>query len=286
MILLEKCLVLLVNYKVFILEVFANQFQIFVVVFARLLATFSIAPFFASESFSFVSKVVLSLFISILIVPVIQIPNEFNTTITSKYFGIILEQVFIGLVIGMGLQMIFAAFQLAGEFFSTQMGFNIGEVMDPLSQTSTPLIANLKNLIGLYVFFISGCHLWVIQSIAYSFNILPYFKYNILTVAASTQSFMDFLMLMCSGMFIVALKIALPVMGTLLLVAFSLGLVSKASPQMNLLTLGFPVQILTAFAVLTIIAPNIIEVMLEQFDLYFKHLDTFLHKWAKFNAHQ
>ena len=265
------------------MEVFATKFQEFVVVFARILAVFSIAPFFSSESFSFVYKVVIAMFISILIVPVLNLPEDFSSNVTSKYYSIILEQVFIGLVIGMGLQMIFAAFQMAGEFFSTQIGFNIGEVIDPLSQTSTPLMGNLKNLIGLYAFFISGCHLWLIEATTYSFTILPYFKYNVLQVATSAQSFMDFLMLMCSGMFIIALKIALPIMGTLLLVALSLGFISKASPQMNLLVLGLPIQILTTFAILTILSPVIIEVMLEQFDLYFKHLDTFLLKWAHFN---
>ena len=59
-------------------------------------------------------------------------------------------------------------------------------------------------------------------------------------------------------MFGIALRIALPIVGTLLLVSITMGLLAKAAPQMNLLMIGFPISITVAFIILIAILPNFI----------------------------
>lgn len=94
------------------------------------------------------------------------------------------------------------------------------------------------------------------------------------------DSMFTYLLQLSSGMFIIALKIALPVMGTLLLVSLTLGILSKAAPQMNILMLGFPIKILIAFVVLTITMPIIVQTMFSQFDTFFDHMDVILKRWS------
>ncbi len=262
------------------MEIFASKFQEFSALFARMLAMFAVTPFFGGQVFSYFYRIALAFWISLMIVPVLNMPPQFAELIQTKYMIILLEQAIIGFMIGIGLQILFASFQMAGEFFSVQMGFGISEVFDPLAQISLPLLGTIKNLIALFVFFVSGSHLWIIRAVVFSFEKIPYFELDFLTNASSHQGIMDYIILLSSGMFIVALKIALPIMGTLLMVSITLGILSKAAPQMNILMLGFPLKILVAFLVLTLISPVIVELMLEQFDLFFNHLDTFLKAWA------
>jgi len=134
-------------------------------------------------------------------------------------------------------------------------------------------------MIALYVFFVSGSHMHLIKGVVYSFHRIPYFTENFLTAGSAHNAIMKFLVLLSSGMFIVALKIALPVMGTLILVSLTLGMLYKAAPQMNILMIGFPLKILIAFIVLALISPVIVEMMFAQFDIFFNHLDFMIGKW-------
>ncbi len=261
------------------MEIFANKFQEFTILFTRMLAMLSVAPFFGGQSFAYFYRVALSFLVSLIVVPVVQLPLEFQELIENQYFTLLMEQVFIGLVIGLSLQFMFASFQMAGEFFSVQMGLGISEVFDPLSQISLPLMGIFKNLIATFVFFLSGSHLWLIRSIVFSYEKLPFFPKNILQDLLWHKNIIKFMIFISSSMFIIALKIALPVMGTLLLVSITLGVLSKAAPQMNILMLGFPLKIFTAFIILAFISPTIVTIMYEQFDIFFQYLDEMLNSW-------
>ena len=62
-----------------------------------------------------------------------------------------------------------------------------------------------------------------------------------------------------------ALVIALPVMGTLFLITICTGLLTKAAPQMNLLSEGFPVMILVAYFVIATVMPDLIDFFVRAF---------------------
>ncbi len=69
--------------------------------------------------------------------------------------------------------------------------------------------------------------------------------------------------------------IAFPILGTLMLVSVTMGLLAKAAPQMNLLMLGFPIQIGLGFFILFICVPFLME--------YFSRLiDSALYKVMEF----
>ena len=61
-------------------------------------------------------------------------------------------------------------------------------------------------------------------------------------------------------LFLNAMIMSLPIMGTLFLIHVTMGLLTKAAPQMNLLSEGFPITILVTFFLLTIMFPFMINV--------------------------
>ena len=71
-----------------------------------------------------------------------------------------------------------------------------------------------------------------------------------------------------------ALVIALPVMGTLFLITVCTGLLTKAAPQMNLLSEGFPIMILVAFTIIAIAMPSIIDFFVRSFNKGFADLEN------------
>jgi flagellar biosynthetic protein FliR len=62
-----------------------------------------------------------------------------------------------------------------------------------------------------------------------------------------------------SNLFAQSLILAFPILGTLFLISVVTGLLSRAAPQMNLLTEGFPVSISVAFLLLFASLPFMAE---------------------------
>ena len=192
-----------------------------------------------------------------------------------RYFLSVLREIGIGLFIGFLITMIFAAFQLAGQFFAVQIGFGINEVLDPLSQISIPLVGQLKNMIGLLIFLVINGHHFLVKAIYRSYELAPIFPLG----NEASSGLLKFLVHSMSGMFVIALKIALPVVATIFLVTVSLGILAKAAPQMNIMMLGFPFKIAVAFGVMILITPLIIRIMNVSLERTFKFISKVLIYW-------
>ena len=77
-----------------------------------------------------------------------------------------------------------------------------------------------------------------------------------------------------SRLFLDALVIALPILGTLFLTSLATGLISKAAPQINILSEGFPISILTAFLLIFASLPFMTEAFARIIDSGFASLQS------------
>ena len=234
-----------------------------------------IAPFFSSQMIPQRIKVMLAFWISLVIYPTvaslnINIPNNMGL-----YGLLVVNEVAIGIYIGFLVAMIFTAFQLSGQYFAVQMGFGFTEVLDPLAQVSVPLIGQLKNFMGLLVFLVINGHHLLIQAVYRSYELAPLIGLD----KGSTGGLLKFLLISFTDMFVIALKIALPIIGVIFLISVSMGVLAKAAPQMNIMMLGFPFKIIMAFALLILMTPLIIRIMNVSLDRTFQFISKVLHNW-------
>lgn len=257
------------------MEYFVNHFQVFLLIMTRMGSMILIAPFFSSEVISYRMKGSLAFMITLIIFPAVAVKGYSVPGNMGAYALLVLQEVTIGLYIGFMVSVIVSSFQLAGEFFSVQIGFGINEVLDPLGQVSVPLIGQLKNLIGILVFLVIGGHHFLIKAIYRSYELAPVIGMS----KGEIGSLLKFLAYIFSGMFVIALKISLPIVATVFLVSVSMGVLSKAAPQMNIMMLGFPVKIMVAFAVMLLISPLIVRIMSVSLDRTFKYVYKVLTYW-------
>jgi len=256
------------------MEFFVNHFQAFFLILVRINAMIIIAPFFSSGVIPFRIKALLSFFITLIIFPVvvqtIKVPDSMGL-----YYLLVLQEVMIGIFIGFLISVIFAAFQLSTQYYAVQIGFGMNEVLDPVGQVSVPLLGQLKNLIGLVVFLIIEGHLFLIEAIYKSFELAQFFGVS----KSAAGGFLKYLVHAFSGMFIVALKISLPILATAFLITVSMGILAKAAPQMNIMMFGFPIQIIVGFVMLLITSPLIIRIMRVALERSFQFLNGILLHW-------
>ena len=229
--------------------------QLFLLIFARVFALIMVAPLLSSGNIPGIAKAALGLFAAAAVLPWLEksgyaIPEE-----GLVYAALIAGEVLIGLTMGFLLNVVYAAFQLAGQFFSLQMGFAASQVYDPLAQLQLPLIGQFLNLIAMFVLLsVSGLQKIFLVGVYRSFETV-----TAMTFVESRDFLFSKILVSLGGLFSQALLIALPIMGTLFLVSVSMGLLAKAAPQMNLLMLGFPINIFVAFLILYVCLPFIME---------------------------
>ncbi|ATA24390.1 flagellar biosynthetic protein FliR [Brenneria goodwinii] len=231
--------------------------------FVRILALISTAPVFSERSISNRVKIGLALFITLLVAPYLPL----NTTPIFSVIGIwvLIQQILIGIALGISMQLAFAAIRHAGELIGLQMGLAFATFFDPTGGPNMQVLARILNILAILLFLSFDGHLWLISLLADSFYTLP--------ISANPLNSHAFLAIARAGglIFINGLMLALPIVTLLLTINLSLGLLNRVAPQLSIFVVGFPVTltvgIMTIGLLIPLIAPFAERLFSEVFDL-------------------
>lgn len=213
------------------------------------LAGIAFSPIYSTRNLPTAWKAAFALFITFLawqfgLADLYQAPGSMG-----QYIIVLLGEVLVGLVIAMTAQIFFAAVQLAGEVLDTQMGFGIMNVLDPLSGTQAPLLGNFKYILAILVFLEVNGHHYLLQALFDSYKSVPLgqFSWHGGEIAHLIRLF--------GNLFVIGMKLAFPIMGTLLFTDIILGIMSRTVPQMNIFMVGMPIKVIIGFGVMLAIIP-------------------------------
>ncbi len=240
---------------------------------ARLSAMFTVAPIFSSPALRTRIRVTLSFFAALVVFPVVADTSVVIPTSIVHYVIAVANEVLIGILIGFFFHIIYSTLQVATGFFEVQVGFSISATVDPLSQISIPVVGQIQNLMGMLILFAIDGHYSIIRTLIYSFQKIP-----VLSMAASgvfttnIEVVMNRLIYYFTCLFSIGLSLALPIMITLFLLSMSLGLLAKAAPQMNILLLGFPMQIGLGMTTYLFLVPVVVRSFKSIMQITFKDI--------------
>ena len=250
----------------------AANFRIFLIILVRVTALIQVAPLFSSQAFPQTAKLGFALFVSIAIFPWVAEQGYLLPENAVDYFLVVLGEAMIGIILGFFLNIVFAVFQVAGQFFSLQMGFGASQVFDPLAQIEIPLMGQFLNIAGMFTFLvISGAHKLLLVGVYQSFQSI-----QAVDLVAGRSYLLPLFLRSLGELFVNALTISFPILGTLLLISVTMGLLAKAAPQMNLLMMGFPVAIGTALIVVAAATPFLIGAFTRLLDGGFQQLGAII----------
>lgn len=160
----------------------------------------------------------------------------------------VLSEATLGALLGLALHAAFAALGMAGRLLDLQMGFGMGAVLDPVTQSNAPVVGVALMLLGTAVFFGSEGHQALLRGLVFSVQAVPPGGLWQLPDAAT-------LIRPVGAMFGMAVVLMAPALFVLLMVELVLGVASRVLPQMNVLFIGMPVKTLAGLATLAIAAP-------------------------------
>lgn len=237
--------------------------------FMRIGAMFAAAPVFSARSVPVRIRILLALFISWILIPVIPEPPAVEL-ISGEALIISLSQVVIGVAMGFILQMVFAAFIIAGQSIAAAMGLGFASIIDPQNGMQVPVVSQMFLIMATLIFLALNGHLIFIEVLASSFKSLPVGPFT-----PSSDGIWR-LVIWGSDMFAGGVLISLPAVAALLLVNLAFGVTSRAAPQLNIFAVGFPVMILVGmvFLILTlpVITSHLSRLLLLALELVKRHI--------------
>lgn len=233
------------------LQSLVDNAHLYILIFARVFTLLTIAPIISSSALPGMARAALALFISVAAFPMIYESGYVIPQSGLMFGALLLGEIMIGILTGFFLQLIYATFLMVGQFFSLQMGFGASVVFDPLAQEEIPIVGQLLNYFAMLIFFSTGGFFKLFFTGIYQ----SFLSLNAYTFLEQRDHIYSMVFSSVGKLFEQSLIISMPIMGILFLISVSMGLLAKAAPQMDLLTMGFPIAIIVAFVLIFITIP-------------------------------
>ena len=158
-----------------------------------------------------------------------------NITIVSLVVFMLREMV-IGASFALGFAAAYAATQVAGRSLDIQIGFGVAGVLNPATNTFSPLLGSLLGMVGLAIFLAVDGHHQLIRALALSAQTVR--------PGVTTAGFgMEAILIQTGAMFVFGLMLAAPIMLALLLVDLTMAIYARSLPQLNILVLSFAIKV-------------------------------------------
>ena len=258
------------------LETISADIPKFLFASVRCFALLMTLPLFSMRNISKIAKIAVAGYMAYIVLPYVNysVYNDFlkpDAQFSLEFLLLLIGEALIGIITGFYISIIFSAFSTAGQFFAFQIGFSASEVYDSLSQVENPLMGQYLNLIAMLVFLQTR---WF-QKLFLGGLVSSFQSISAYSLVQNRMGIVTFMMHGLTDLFASALVISLPIMGSLLLITITTGILSKAAPQMNLLSEGFPIMMMTAFFILTVLMPDLCDFFFRSFNAGFARLEQF-----------
>ena len=232
-----------------------SDFILVFLIFIRVSTALISSPVFGSKTIPTLPKVFLSLIIAYIVY--LTIDRNVLTNVPTGWMLVILsiKEAITGLIMGFMMQFVFWGVSYAGTLVGFDMGLTMAEVFNPSSEESGNVIGEFLYYGALMVFFLINGHHYIISSVKYSFSVIPIGKFTI------TKPVYDLIIVYSASVFIIAVKIASPIMVSFFLVHIGEGIISRIIPQMQVFFVTQPLKIGIGIILLGSITPLYIYVI-------------------------
>jgi flagellar biosynthetic protein FliR len=211
--------------------------------FARCMAMLSTAPVLGEAYVPLAVRALLSVVLAFMMLPLTHgaaMPDPFSLA------GVVamMEQAVIGGAIGLALQLTMAVVGMLGFLASSQIGFSMAQMNDPINGQQSDVVSAMLGLVAILVFFAIDGHLVLVGVLGQSLKAWPvgggYHPLLLQTVALNV-----------GWVFAAAILLALPIIFSTLVVQLGLGFLNRVAPSLNLFSLGFSLVTLFGLMMLT-----------------------------------
>ena len=221
-----------------IISVPYKELKAFYLILIRIGIIFQMLPFFNSRVVPVLAKAGLSVIMTIVLFPVINVSMvEFPHTAFGM-MGLVLSEFVVGIILGLLVMTFFEGVRMMGQMVGFQTGFAITNIIDPQSGSQISILSNMAYLVAMMFFLLFNGHYILLNALRESFEVIPVGSLRL------NSGMFGKMISIYGDMFVIAVKIGAPAIGALLFTNLAFGLITKFIPQMNIMIVAFPIQII------------------------------------------
>lgn len=227
-------------------EFLQNEAFAFFVVLARIGAGLMLLPGFGETYVSPRLRILLAVFISLAIVPLVQSGLPALPAGPLGLFLIVLAEILIGAFLGGAGRLMLAVLQMAGMLIAHATNLSAATVFDPSQGSQGTLTGNFLGIMGVVLIFVTNLHHLMLAALVDSYAVFPS------GTMPPVGDFAEFATRLIGDGFALALQLAAPLILVALIFQVGLGLLARLMPQMHVFFIGMPLQIMAGFSVFSI----------------------------------
>lgn len=215
----------------------------FLMVLFRLTGIFIFAPMFGSNVIPMKVKILLALTLAFCVYPMVPIVTDIELSFGNIALAIGSE-LLIGAVIGYGANLPLIAVQLGGLLMGQQLGLGLARVFNPEFNEETDVLGQMLYLTALVIFLALNGHYLMLSVLVGSFQAIQMGGFT------PDMQLLQLMVGLLHAMFELAIKVAAPLLCLVFLETIAMGFLAKTVPQLNILSLGFPLRIIVGMILL------------------------------------
>jgi flagellar biosynthetic protein FliR len=225
-----------------------NAVIAFVLILTRLSGLLLLMPAVGGQAAPVQARALLAISLTLLLWPIVGSGTLPPVNHVADLVRLTVIEGLVGLTLGISLLVLVSGIQLAGQVIGQVSGIQMADIVDPTFEAPAPVQGKLYEMTSLALFFCLGGHRQIIAALLDSFRWLPFGG------PLPLPSIHELLVTVLGSSFLLGVRLAAPIVLTLLLATAILGLVSRTVPQINVLVVGFSLNslILLAVAMVTV----------------------------------
>ena len=232
----------------------------FMLAFGRIGAMVMLMPGLGEANIPVRIKLSIALLLTLIILPLHRQDYHVDMQSLTSLLVVMLQEIFIGIVLGATARVTLGALQVAGSVIAQQMGLGFVTSVDPTQGQQGLLVGNFLTMLGITLLFATDSHHLVIAALNSSYAIFaPGETMASGDVAAlATRAF--------AAAFKIGLQLSAPFLVFGLVFNIGLGVLARLMPQMQVYFVGAPLSILAGFLIFGAVLAAMMGTFLDYFN--------------------
>ncbi|WP_380055135.1 flagellar biosynthetic protein FliR [Falsihalocynthiibacter sp. SS001] len=234
-----------------------TEMATFFFVFLRIGAAIALMPVFGEQTIPLRVRLALALAFTAIVFPISGM-NFINDGSSIWMLGA--AEVVNGLALGVGFRLLVFSLQIAGSIIAQST--SLSQILGSAQAEPTPAIGQLFLVSGLAIAAILGLHVRVTHAFVFSYEMLPGGNFP------SPSEITQWGVANVARAFSLAFSLAAPFVIASFIYNVALGVINRAMPQLMVAMVGAPAITLGSLALMLVVAPFIISIWWNAFELY------------------
>jgi len=223
-------------------DIITGNITKFLMIFLRMSVFLSFTPVIGGASLPGRFRIGLAVALALLLTPVVELKAG-----SDGVAVMILREIVFGVVLGLAVRFVFVGIEMGGQAISYSMGMSLATIYDPEFGQLTD-ISQFLSIVATLIFLATDCHHELIALFARSFEWAPFGASDPAVMAREGIA-------LVGKIFIVGAKVGAPIIVGTITLNILLGFIVKATPQINIFFIGFPLYISLGFFILLLALP-------------------------------